>query len=289
MWTFFTDSDTDFNLETCKEYGFRLISMPYSVDAKTVYPYVDFKTFDSKAFYDMLRTGVLPTTSALSVEQYKEYFEPEFAAGNDIFYIHFSEAMSMTFGNMRKAVDELSARYPGRRFVDFDTKGITIISYLMVKEMADDLKAGMSVDDVVAKYEPEVNHYTQYFFADDLKFFRRSGRVGGIAATMGGLIGIRPIIYMNEEGRMVSIGKEKGRTKAIERLVSYVEEKGDDIKGHRFIIGHTDAPEIVSDLASRLKEIFGEDLDIEIVPTNPTAGSHCGPNGVGVAFHSKER
>ena len=288
MWTYFTDSDTDFNLETCKEYGFKLISMPYSVDAKTVYPYVDFQTFDSKPFYDMLRSGVLPTTSAVSVEQYKDYFEPEFAAGNDIFYIHFSEAMTMTFGNMRKALEELRPKYPERRFVEFDTKGITIISYLMVKEMADDLKAGMSVDDVVAKYQPEVNHYTQYFFADDLKFFRRSGRVSGIAATMGGLIGVRPIIYMNDEGKMVSIGKEKGRNKAMERLVSYVEEKGDDIINHRFIIGHTDAPEMVDELVARLREKFG-DLNIEIVPTNPTAGSHCGPNGVGIAFHSKER
>lgn len=288
MWTFFTDSDTDFNLETCREYGFKLISMPYSVDAKTVYPYVDFRTFDSKTFYDMLRTGVLPTTSALSVEQYKEYFEPEFAAGNDIFYIHFSEAMTMTFGNMRKALEELRTKYPERRLVEFDTKGITIISYLMVKEMADDLKAGMSVDDVVAKYAPEVNHYTQYFFADDLKFFRRSGRVGGIAATMGGLIGVRPIIYMNDDGKMVSIGREKGRIKAMDRLVSYVEEKGDDIRNHRFIIGHTDAPEMAGELAERLREKFG-DLNIEIVPTNPTAGSHCGPNGVGIAFHSKER
>lgn len=289
MWTIFTDSDTDFNLETAKEYGFKLISMPYSVDAKTVYPYVDFEKFDSHAFYDMLRSGVLPTTSALSTEQYKEYFEPEFAAGNDIFYIHFSAAMTMTFGNMHKALDELKEKYPERRFLEIDTKGITIISYLMAKEMGDALKAGKTVEEVKAEFEPEVGHYAQYFFADDLKFFRRSGRVGGIAATMGGLIGVRPIIYMNEEGKMLSVGKEKGRIKAMERLVSYVEEKGDDIKGHRFIVGHTDAPELAAEVVAKLKEKFGEDLDIEIVPTNPTAGSHCGPNGVGVAFHSKER
>lgn len=289
MWTIFTDSDTDFNLETAKEYGFKLISMPYSVDAKTVYPYVDFEKFDSHAFYDMLRSGVLPTTSALSTEQYKEYFEPEFAAGNDIFYIHFSAAMTMTFGNMHKALDELKEKYPERRFLEIDTKGITIISYLMAKEMGDALKAGKTVEEVKAEFEPEVGHYAQYFFADDLKFFRRSGRVGGIAATMGGLIGVRPIIYMNEEGKMLSVGKEKGRIKAMERLVSYVEEKGDDIKGHRFVVGHTDAPELAAEVVAKLKEKFGEDLDIEIVPTNPTAGSHCGPNGVGVAFHSKER
>lgn len=289
MWTYFTDSDTDFTLETCEKYGFKLISMPYSVDAKTVYPYRDFEKFDSRGFYDMLRGGVLPTTSALSVEEYKMIFEPEFAAGKDIFYIHFSSAMSMTFGNMRSAVEELQQKYPGRRFVDFDTKGITIISYLMVKEMGDCLRAGMSVDDVVAQFKDEVDHYAQYFFADDLKFFRRSGRVSGIAATMGGLIGVRPIIYMDSDGKMMSIGKEKGRTKAMERLVNYVVEKGQDVEDHRIIIGHTDAPEFAAELESRLREKFGQDVEIEIIPTNPTAGSHCGPNGVGVAFHSKER
>lgn len=105
---------------------------------------------------------------------------------------------------------------------------------------------------------------------------------------MGGLIGIRPIIHMSAEGKMESIGKEKGRINAMERLVSYVEEFGDDIRNHRFIIGHTDAPELASELSGMLKEKFGE-LEIEFVVTNPTAGSHCGPNGVGVAFHSIHR
>lgn len=289
MWTYFTDTDTDITPEVASGYGYKLISMPYSVDARAVYPFVDYDVYDSHAFYDMLRTGVLPTTSAISEEEYIKYFEPEFAAGNDIFYVHFSAAMTMTFGNMYKALDTLKAKYPERKFLEVDTKGITIISYLIVREIGDMLKAGKTPEEVVEWSKTEMDHYTQYFFADDLKFFRRSGRVSGIAATMGGLIGIRPIIYMSSEGKMVSIGKEKGRNNAMHRLVSYVEELGDDLKGHRFIIGHTDAPELAEQLAVMLREKFGEDLDIEFVVTNPTAGSHCGPNGVGVAFHSKRR
>lgn len=289
MWTYFTDTDTDITPEVASGYGYKLISMPYSVDARAVYPFVDYDVYDSHAFYDMLRTGVLPTTSAISEEEYVKYFEPEFAAGNDIFYVHFSAAMTMTFGNMYKALDTLKAKYPERKFLEVDTKGITIISYLIVREIGDMLKAGKTPEEVVEWSKTEMDHYTQYFFADDLKFFRRSGRVSGIAATMGGLIGIRPIIYMSSEGKMVSIGKEKGRNNAMHRLVSYVEELGDDLKGHRFIIGHTDAPELAEQLAVMLREKFGEDLDIEFVVTNPTAGSHCGPNGVGVAFHSKRR
>lgn len=288
MWTYFTDTDCDVTPALAAGYGFKLISMPYSVDASTTYPYVDFKEFDSHSFYDMLRSGVLPSTSAISEQQYIDYFEPEFAAGNDIFYVHFSAAMTMTFGNMASALASLKEKYPERKFLEVDTKGITIVSYLIFREIGDMLKSGRSVEEIVEWSRTEVDRYSQYFFADDLKFFKRSGRVGGIAATMGGLIGIRPIIHMSAEGKMESIGKEKGRINAMERLVSYVEEFGDDIRNHRFIIGHTDAPELASELSGMLKEKFGE-LEIEFVVTNPTAGSHCGPNGVGVAFHSIHR
>ena len=128
-----------------------------------------------------------------------------------------------------------------------------------------------------------------YFFADDLKFFRRSGRVSGLAATMGTLIGIRPIIYMSADGKMVSCGKEKGRVKAMEHLIGRVAELGDDIKHYRFYVGHTDAPELAKELGGMLQERFGADLAIEYVVCNPTAGSHAGPNGVAVCFHAKHR
>ena len=289
MWTCFTDTDTDITPEIAAQYGYKLISMPYSVDAKSVYPFVDYDKFDSKSFYDMLRGGVLPTTSAISKEEYIKYFEPEFAAGRDIFYVHFSSAMTMTFGNMHQALDELKVKYPERRFLEVDTKGITIISYLIFEEIGKMLQEGRTPDEIVAWAETEVDHYAQCFFADDLKFFRRSGRVSGIAATMGGMIGIRPIIHMSIEGKMESIGTEKGRNKAMARLLSYVEEKGSDIADHKIIIGHTDAIEFATEFESMLREKFGQNLDIEIVITNPTAGSHCGPNGMGVAFHSKGR
>ena len=209
MWTYFTDTDTDITPEVAREYGYKLISMPYSVDAKNIYPFVDYEKYDSHAFYDSLRGGALPTTSAISEEEYIRYFEPEFAAGNDIMYVHFSAAMTMTFNNMNKALEVLKAKYPERKFIGIDTKGITIVSYLIAREIGDMLKSGSTPEEIEEWAKTEVDHYSQYFFADDLKFFRRSGRVGGIAATMGGLIGIRPIIYMSQEGKMESIGKEQ--------------------------------------------------------------------------------
>lgn len=288
MLTLFTDTDTDITPAIAAEYGYKLISMPYSIDAKTVYPYVDFESFDAHAFYDLLRGGVLPTTSAISKERYLEYFEPEFAAGNDILYVHFSRAMTNTFDAMDQAVAELQARYPGSRFAEIDTKGITTISYAIVREVGDLIKAGKTLDEVLLWANEGVDRFAMYFFADDLKFFRRSGRVSGLAATMGTLIGIRPIIYMSAEGKMVSCGKEKGRIHAMERLVETVKELGDDVADYRVCIGHTDAPDIARELGDMLVEALGP-LKIEYVEVNPTAGSHCGPNGVGVCFHAKHR
>ena len=289
MLTLFTDTDTDITPAVAAEYGYKMIIMPYSVDGTTVYPYKDSDTFDFHAFYDSLRAGVLPTTSALGEAAYYEAFEPEFAAGNDILYVHFSRKMTATFDVMDKVVEDLKAKYPERKFYAIDTKGITTISYLIARELGDRLKAGMTAEEAVAWAEAEVGNYAMYFFADDLKFFRRSGRVGGLAATMGGLIGLRPVIHMSAEGKMESIGTVKGRIQVMEKLVDYVANMGDDIKNHRFVVGHTDAPELAAQVADMLHERFGNDLQIEFVVANPTAGSHCGPNGVGITFHSKGR
>ena len=289
MLTLFTDTDTDFTPRVAAEYGFKLISMPYSVDGQTFYPYEGYDEFDFHAFYDSLRGGLLPTTSALGEDRYISYFEPEFAAGNDILYIHFSAAMTATFQSMANALETLKAKYPERKFYEIDTKGITIVSYLIVRELGDLLNKGMTGAEAVEWAEKEVGNYSQYFFADDLKFFRRSGRVGGLAATMGGLIGLRPVIHMSKESKMESLGTVKGRVQVMERLVKYVEDYGDDVTSHRIIIGHTDAPELARQLEGMLREKFGNALKVEFVCTNPTAGSHCGPNGVGIAFHSKGR
>jgi len=288
MLKIYTDTDTDITPAIAAEYGYKLISMPYSIEAKTVYPYEDFQTFDAHAFYDVLRGGVLPTTSAISKERYIRYFEEDFKEGNDILYVHFSRAMTNTFDVMDQAVAELKAKYPGTRFEEIDTKGITTISYNIVREVGDLVKEGKTLDEILAWAAEEVDHFAMYFFADDLKFFRRSGRVSGLTAAMGTLIGIRPIIHMSQEGKMVSVGSEKGRLNAMLRLVKTVEELGDDISAHRICIGHSDSPQIAHEVGKMITNKFGPQR-IEYVDVNPTAGSHCGPNGVGVCFHAKHR
>ncbi|MBR5943038.1 MAG: DegV family protein [Clostridia bacterium] len=294
MLRLFFDSDCDVDLKTAKEYGAELISMPYTVDGKLICPYEDYEEFNYNEFYGMLRDraaqgGELPTTSSVNAERYKQYFEPFFAQGDEILYVHFSESMSQTFENMRAAVAELKEKYPDAVFREYDTKAITTLGYMLSREAGELYKAGKTADEIIAHLNKEINHYTIYFFADNLKFFKRSGRVGGLAATMGTLLGVRPIIYISEEGKMESIGKERGRFNALERLLTYVEELGDDIRAHRLVVAHTGADEIADQLIEAIKERFGADLEIEKVVVNPTAGAHCGPDSVGICFHSKRR
>ena len=289
MLRLFTDTDTDCTPEIAKEYGYELISMPYSIEGKAAYPYLDYEKFDSCAFYDLLRAGTIPNTSAVSREVYISHFEPVFAEGDDILYVHFSRAMSASFDAMDQAVAELREKYPERRFYAVDTKDISVGCLYTVRFVGDLNKQGVPAEEIVARATEEVDHVALYFFADDLKFFKHSGRVKGLAGTMGTLLGIRPIIYVGDDGKMVSIGKEKGRAKAIERLLGTMEELGDDIPAHRVLIGHTDCDEIVNELAAEIKKRFGAGIEIEVSVVNPTIGSHCGPNAVGVAFHAKHR
>ncbi|MBE7087821.1 MAG: DegV family protein [Clostridiales bacterium] len=289
MLQLFTDSDTDFSLKECEEYGYKLISMPYDIDGQTVCPYEDFEEFDYHEFYERLRKGTLPKTFMLPESKYIEYFEPSFKKGDDILYVHFSAAMSGTFEAMNRAVQTLLEKYPERKFYAIDTKAITILSYAIVKEVGELAKKGYTAEQLVEWAKTEVDKFAVYFYADDLKFFGRSGRVGHLTAKMGNLFGIRPILTMNSEGKMDSIAKGKGKADTLKKILEYVRTLQDDIKSHTVIIGHADAYDLALGIESMLKNEYGEDLDTKIVVVNPTAGSHCGPDTVGVCFHAIHR
>ena len=289
MFTLFTDTDTDITMVEAKKYGYQLISMPYVINGKEIKPYEDFEVFEYENFYNELRNGALPTTCAINPEKYKEYFEPVLAKGNDILYVHFSKAMSGTFNAMNIAINELKEEYPDRTIYTIDTKGITILSLNIVKEIGDLYLKGATIEEILKWAEANVDNFATYFFADNLKFFGRSGRVSNITAKMGNIIGIKPIIYMNDEGMMTNIGKARGRTSAMEKLIEYFDDLTKETYEHRIIIGHTDALSIATKLGNILQEKYDNKLNIEYAVVNPTAGSHCGPDTVGISFFAKHK
>ena len=289
MYTLFVDSDSDMTPELCAKYGAKLIIMPYTVNDKEIKPFIDYEKFDGKSFYDMLRKGTLPVTAALPPQAYIDYFEPEFKAGRDILYCHFSSAMSGTFNSMRLALEELKEKYPERQVHTIDTLSITAGAYAVTIEVMDQYKEGKSIEEIKAWAETEVDKFPIYFYVDNLKFFAKSGRVSGFKAFMGGLVGIKPIIHVNSEGRMVSIDKGRGKQATLKKIVDYVVNLQEDIESHRVIIGHSDALPVAQELAAMLQKQFDNKLKIEFVEVNPTIGSHCGPDGVGVCFHGIHR
>ena len=289
MLKLFTDTDTDFTLEEEAHYGYQMISMPYDINGNEVKPYVDFKEFDYKTFYDTLRKGALPKTYAISPAKYIEYFEPELANGNDILYVHFSRAMSGTFSAMDIAIKQLKEKYPDCSIYTIDTKGITILSYNIVKEIGELYLAGKTINELLEWAKENIDHYATYFFADTLSFFARSGRISNFSKVMGTLIGVKPIICMDQNGVMTNIGKERGRIKATNKLIETFDELNLDPFNHRIIIGHTDALDLAQNLGNLLQKKYQNKLNIEYVVVNPTAGSHCGPDTIGICFYAKHR
>ena len=289
MLKLFTDTDCDVTPEIAKKYGYDgLISMPYSYGDKEEYPYETFDTYDSHAFYENLRAGNMGKTCAISPEKYTEYFEPHFANGDDILYVHFSPAMSGTFNAMNIALEELKEKYPERKLYTINTKAISALALLLVEEIGTMHQNGATIEEILAWAETEVDKRAIYFYCDDLSFFMKSGRVSNIAGFFGKLLNMHPIIHMDSQGVMNAVAKAQGKVSTLKKMITMIDELQENIQNTHVIIAHTDLPDIAELAHKMLEEKYGK-LDVEYVVVNPTVGTHCGPYTVGVAFHAKRR
>ena len=290
MITFFTDTDCDVNLNDAKRLNFKLISMPYTLSSGEVFPYEDYEEFNSHEFYDLLRNGETPKTSGLSPDRYIKYFEPEFEKGNDIFYTHFSSKMSSTFNSMELAINELKEKYPDRKFYSLDTLAITGLARAIVEEVAVLRDKGIAPEEIIKIINKDVlQHYSLAGYANDLDFFKRSGRLNNAAAFFGKLVHAKPIICIDEHGKMGAFGKEIGKKNALRKIILIVEELGDEIDKHFLFITHSDCLELVEIVKNELNSHFKKELNFKVIDLNPTAGVHSGPSCIGVIFHSKRR
>lgn len=287
MYQLFCDSNCELWHTTIKELGLNLIRMPYVIDEEE-YFYDMGEKHDFKGFFDKMRAGSAPKTSALNEYAYMEYFEPILARGEDIYYITFSHQMSGTFNAMKNVIEQLKEKYPEREIRYKDSKNISLGSGFVTYYGALKYKEGATMDELDAYLDELIPHVSTYFVVDDLTYLHRGGRISGTSKVFGNLLGIKPILHINEEGKIVSIDKKKGRKLALSALLSYMKEKGSDLDKYKVFMLQADCEEEAEKFAETIKAQFG-DLDVVICPVGPVIGSHCGPGTIGIIFHCKEK
>ena len=285
-YVFMTDSDSDLPYELKVKYDIPVVYMPYAVDGKE---YLDDlgQTLDHKAYYEAMRAGSTPVTSALNKMTYLDYFEP-ILKEKDLLFVAFSSQLSMTLREVYAAREELLAKYPERKFIVVDTLSISYPMTLLVLKAHEMYRNGAPIEEVAAWIENNRMRAQGIFTVDDLKYLRRGGRISQTAATLGTMLDLKPIIMEDREGKLSSVAKVRGRKKAINFLVDKTVELMDDPKESIAFVIHADAPEEAEHLKEAVNAKIPE-LEIHIYPIGPVIGAHCGPGTVAVSFLGKER
>ncbi len=288
MYQLFCDSNCELWYTTVKELGLNVIRMPYTLEDQQELFYDLGEAHDFKSFFDKMRAGVVPKTQALNEFDYIEYFEPVLARGEDIYYITFSHQMSGTFNYMKSAIEQLKEKYPDREIRFKDTKMISLGSGMATYYGALKYKNGATMDELDTYLDEIIAHTAVYFMVDDLTYLYRGGRVSSATKFVGNLLGIKPILSVNEEGKILNVNKAKGGRKAISTLISYMKEKGAELNQYKVCVLHADCEEAANGFVEAIKAQFG-DLDILMQPVGPVIGAHCGPGTLGLIFHAKEK
>ena len=288
MSVFFTDSNSELWHTEVEKLGIEYISMPYTLeDVESGYDLGKSHNFEK--FYSKLRKGVMPSTSALNPQNYIEIFEPFLKAGEDILYVTFSRQMSATFDFMDQALEVLKEKYPERSIKYVDTKSISLGAGLIAYEAALLHKKGATDDEVIKFVEDIRDEFGVFFTVDDLMHLKRGGRLSAVSAVVGSVLGIKPMIGVNDEGKLQNFDKVAGRRKAIQYLANLVKTRGKNVADYPIGIIHADCEADALVLKEKVQEIVGQDARIWVQPVGPTVGTHCGPGTIGIAFHVKHR
>ncbi len=283
-YVFMTDSDSDLPFHLKEKYDIPVVYMPYALDGKEYFDDLG-QMLDHKSYYDKMRAGATPVTSALNEEAYLEYFEPVLKE-KDLLFVAFSSKLSSTLQSVYAAREELLERYPERKFTVVDTLSISGPQTLLVLKAHEMYRAGKPMDEVAAWLEANKLRSQAYFTVDDLKYLKRGGRISAMAATVGTMLDLKPIIVEASDGTLQAGDKVRGRKKAIAYIVDKCVEAEPDPAESPIIIMHADAPED----AERAKNLLLQkipDADVLLVPVGPVIGAHAGPGVLAVCFIGK--
>lgn len=280
------DADGELWYTRAEELCLYSIAMPYSYGGE-VYYYDLEKNTDFDRFYKAVRSGEVPKTMALNPDEYVKILEPYFQSGEDVLYVSFSHAMSGTFDHLDTALEQLHTKYPERKCTVFDTKSICLGAGIQMEYAAELKNAGASDEEIINKLTQFRDRVAVYFMVDDLMHLKRGGRLSGIAAFAGTLLGLKPILTIDERGSLKVFEKISGKRKAMHKIANHVISELTGTEYSVYVVD-ADCPEEGDELAQLIRDGRPE-AKIVRQKVGPVIGSHCGPGTIGVIFIADKR
>lgn len=280
-----SDSTVDLPKEYLQSKQVPIISLSYIMDGVT---YEEMDGLSHKEFFEKLRAGSLPTTSQINPEQAREALEPFAKEGKDILYIGFSSGLSGSYNSVRMAAEDLKEEYPDINIITIDSlcacmgEGLLLYKALELKEH------GMSMEEIAKWVEANKLHICHNVTVDDLNHLHRGGRISKTTAVVGSMIKIKPIIHMSDEGKLVVIGKERGRKKSLVSIVDCMEKQMQGYDNDIVMITHGDCIEDAEFVKKQVEERFGIH-NVMINGIGSVIGSHTGAGVVAVFFMGDKR
>ena len=281
-----TDSSADLSAGLVAELGVEVLPLSFLVQGKTYRNYPDGREMDLAAFYQMLRDGEMATTSAVNVAEYTAMLEPLLQAGKDVLVLAFSSGLSTTYQSSAIAVNDLAERYPGRKIYTVDTLCASLGQGLLVYLAAQEQKKGKSIEEVRDWAEENKLHLCHWFTVDDLHFLKRGGRISAATAVVGTMLSIKPVLHVDDEGHLISMGKARGRNASLTALVDHMEQTATDVD--TVFISHGDCLADAEKVAADVKKRFGTEK-VVINTIGPVIGAHAGPGTVALFFLGTHR
>lgn len=289
-FTLVTDSTCDLPIDYYRAHNVELLYLSCIMDGVTY----DGKTniLDEKKFYEQVRTGALPTTSQVNPEQAGQCFNEILKKDNNILYLAFSSGLSGTYQSGVIAANEIKEENPDANIVVIDTLcaslGEGLLLYYAIK-LRDEDKTLEEVAEWVEAHKLNVAHAVT---VDDLFHLQRGGRISKASAVIGSMINIKPMIHVNDEGRLINIGKMRGRKKALSNLLDMMEERLGSYKplekNEMIMISHSDCEDDARAVADMIKEKYGYN-NFLINMIGPVIGSHTGAGTVALFFMADKR
>lgn len=280
------DSGSDLPIGFIQQPNVMGLALSCNIEEKTLEDYFG-QTLDLKRFYDNMRKGEVYTTSQVNTYKFEEAFEKLILEGKSVIYLALSSGLSGTANNAVVAVNNLKEKYTDCDITVIDTLSASMgIGFIGIK-VYEMMKADKSKDEIVNYIEGmklKVNHY---FTVDDLHHLKKGGRVSSTAATVGTLLDIKPILHVDNDGKLIPLYKARGRKKSIHELAkNFIEKSSDEMQ--LITISHGDCYEEAKYLEELCRK-KGNVKDCVINILGPTIGSHTGAGVLALFFESDKR